>query len=204
MKRWKDQVKTAIDTFVQSQWLSERKKSLQYLNVESLQVGKTHQAWESLPNDAVAVKRSISKLRLLTGSYILQENRARFNQHNVDATCTLCGVEHESRLHFLVECSRLQPVRHKHILNLKSILQLENSKSKVELYTSDLEKLTQIILDCSVYGARGLLNLSVDSIANIERTSRNLCYDLHKNRNEILGLKNQNTELKSKNLNKVT
>ena len=95
-------------------------------------------------------------------------------------------------------------MRHKHILNLKSILQLENSKSKVELYTSDLEKLTQIILDCSVYGARGLLNLSVESIANIERTSRNLSYDLHKNRNEILGLKNQNTELMSKNLNKVT
>ena len=70
--------------------------------------------------------------------------------------------------------------------------------SKVGLYTiaSDLEKLTQIILDCSVYGARGLLNLSAESIAIIERTSRNLCYDLHKNRNEILGLKNQITELK--------
>ena len=29
MKRWKDQVKTAIDTFVQSQWLAARKKLLQ-------------------------------------------------------------------------------------------------------------------------------------------------------------------------------
>ena len=124
----------------------------------------------TLPNDAVAVKRSIPKLRLLTGTYILQENRDRYNQHNVDATCTLCGVEHESRLHFLVECSRLQPLRHKDISNLKSILQLENSKSKVELYASDLEKLTQIILDCSVYRARGLLNLSAESIAIIERT----------------------------------
>ena len=95
-------------------------------------------------------------------------------------------------------------MRHKHILNLKIILQLENSKSKVELFTSDLEKLTQIILDCSVYGARGLLNLSVESISIIERASRNLCYDLHKNRNEILGLINQNTELSKKKLNKVT
>ena len=101
---------------------------------------------ESLPNNSVAVKRSIPKLRLLTGSYILQENHARFNHYNVDATCTLCGVEHESRLHFLVECSRLQPVRHRHISNLKSILQLENSKSTLELYTSDQEILTQIII----------------------------------------------------------
>ena len=100
MKSWKDKVKTAIETFVQSQWLADRKKSLQYLNVELLRVGKTHQSWESLPNNSVAVKRSIPNLRLLTGSYILQENCARFNQHNVDATCTLCGVEHESRLHY--------------------------------------------------------------------------------------------------------
>ena len=60
-------------------------------------------------------------------------------------------------------------MRHKHISNLKNILRLENSKSKVETYTSGLEKLTQIIPDCSVYGARGLLNLSAESIANIER-----------------------------------
>ena len=80
-------------------------------------------------------------------------------------------------------------MRHRHISNLKSILQLENSKSTVELYTSDLEKLTQIILDCSEYGARGLLNLSTESIANIEHISRNLCYNIHTNRNEILGLK---------------
>ena len=33
-----------------------------------MQVGKTHQSWESLPNDSVAVKRSIPKLRLLTNS----------------------------------------------------------------------------------------------------------------------------------------
>ena len=49
---------------------------------------------------------------------------------------------------------------HRHISNLKRILQLENSKLTVELYRlSDLEKLTQIILDCSEYGARGLLRV---------------------------------------------
>ena len=189
MKKWKEQVKIAIDTYVQSQWLAECKKSLQYLNVEALEVGKIHPSWGSLPNDTTAVKRSIPKLRLLTGSYILQENRARFNQYSIDATCTLCGVGCESRMHFIVECSRLQPVRHKHILNLKSTLMSENSSVSVDLYTNNSEKLTQIILDCSKYGAGGLLKLSKDSITKIEHISRNLCYDLHKTRNELLGLK---------------
>ena len=92
MKKWKQLVNTAIDTYVLSQWMDTPKKSLLYLNIESLRVGKVHQSWSSLPNDPVAVKRSIPKLRLLTGSYILQENCARFNQYNIDATCT--GMSH--------------------------------------------------------------------------------------------------------------
>ena len=108
MKKWKQLVNTAIDTYALSQWLDTPKKSLIYLNIESLRVGKVHQSWSSLPNDPVAVKRSIPKLlRLLIGLYILRENRARLNQYNIDATCALCRDGHESRVHFLVVCSRL-------------------------------------------------------------------------------------------------
>ena len=188
MKKWKQLVNTAIDTYVLSQWMDTPKKSLLYLNIESLRVGKVHQSWSSLPNDPVAVKRSIPKLRLLTGSYILQENRARFNQYNIDATCALCRDGHESRMHFLVVCSRLQFVRQNYIERLKGILYLENSEIIADSYISDPEKLTQIILDCSVYGARGILKLGKETVMNIERLSRNLCYALHKRRSELLCL----------------
>ena len=53
----------------------------------------------------------------------------------------------------------------------------ENSSVSVDLYTNYSEKLAQIILDCSKYGAGGLLKLSKDSITKIEYISRNLCYD---------------------------
>ena len=156
MKKWKQLVNTAIDTYVLSQWLDKPKKSLINLNKESLRVGKVHQSWSSLPNDPVAVKRSIPNLRLLTGSYILQESRARFNQYNIDATCALCRDGHESRVHFLVVCSRLQYVRQNYIRRLKGILYLENSEIIADSYISDPEKLTQIILDCLDYWARCL------------------------------------------------
>ena len=186
MKKWKQLVNTAIDTYVLSQRMDTPKKSLLYL--KSLRVGKVHQSWSSLPNDPVAVKRSIPKLRLFTGSYILQENRARFNQYNIDATCALCRDGHESRVHFLVVWSRLQFVRQIYIACLKGILYLENSEIIADSYISDPEKLTQIILDCSVYGARGVLKLGKETVMNIERLSRNLCYALHKCRSELLCL----------------
>ena len=188
MKKWKRLVNTAIDTYVLSQWLDKPKKSLINLNKESLRVGKVHQSWSSLPNDPVAVKRSIPNLRLLTGSYILQESRARFNQYNIDATCALCRDGHESRVHFLVVCSRLQYVRQNYIRRLKGILDLENSEIIADSYISDPEKLTQIILDCLDYWARCVLKRGKETVMNIERLSRNLCYALHKRRSELLCL----------------
>ena len=86
MEKWKSEIKRRIDDYVRTQWFQEPKSSFKYLNVQSLHVGEIHQSWRSLPNDVRVVKRAYSKLRLLTETYILQENRARFIQHAVDNT----------------------------------------------------------------------------------------------------------------------
>ena len=62
LKKWKQQVKEAIDSYILLQWLSDPKKSLKYLNIESLQVGKTHHSLSSLPNDARDVRKASTKL----------------------------------------------------------------------------------------------------------------------------------------------
>ena len=49
-------------------------------------------------------RRAHLKCKLLTGSYILQGNRAVFNQCQVDPTCKLCSATPETRQHFLAEC----------------------------------------------------------------------------------------------------
>ena len=50
------------------------------------------------------------KAKILTGTFILQSNRARFNQNEVDPTCQLCYAESETLTHFLLKCRNLETV----------------------------------------------------------------------------------------------
>ena len=51
------------------------------------------------------------KVKILTGTYILQANRASFNQYAVDPTCKVCQGEPEDRVHFIARCKSLDHVR---------------------------------------------------------------------------------------------
>ena len=77
LKVWKEQLKSAVDGHVRSQWATALKQSLKYmyLNVKSLRIGKVHQSLSTLPNDVRAVKNGNTKIRLLTGTYILQQSQ---------------------------------------------------------------------------------------------------------------------------------
>ena len=79
-----------------------------------------------LPNCVRVARRGNTKIPLLTGTYILQENGARFSQYAVDDTCNLCLANAESREHFLVDCSRLERVRHRYRSQLSEILLHDN------------------------------------------------------------------------------
>ena len=129
MKVWKEQLKLAIDGHVQSQWATDSKQSLKYLNVKSLRVERVHQSSSTLQNDVRAEKKGNTKIRLLTGTYIIQENRARFNQQAEDDTCALCMTNAESRQYFLVECSRLENIRHHFRSQIIEILLQNNSEN---------------------------------------------------------------------------
>jgi hypothetical protein len=62
-------------------------------------------------------------LKLVSGTYAFQANRANSNQNKVDATCLLCNAEDEDIEHFLLRCSVLDEIR-----NIK-ILQFLKSKT---------------------------------------------------------------------------
>ena len=51
------------------------------------------------------------KLKIITGTYILQVNRSTFNQDEIDPTCLMCKEEPETADHFLIRCSVLVDVR---------------------------------------------------------------------------------------------
>ena len=79
------------------------KKTLPYLEVHSLRVGRTHLTWREIET-ASQVKRSIVRTRIITGTYTLQSNRHTFNKNTVDPTCPLCQLEEEDLRHMVCQC----------------------------------------------------------------------------------------------------
>ena len=57
---------------------------------------------------------------LITGTYILQGNRAAFNQYTVDAPCKLCLAAPETRHHFIAECSAYALEREVYVEKLRN------------------------------------------------------------------------------------
>ena len=95
---WKSQLKKHIGAYIESSCYYDPRPSMKYVTVQSLKVVQVHQAWQSIPHDVRTVRRAHPKLHLLTGSYyILQENRAKFNQYAISASCLLCGARAETR-----------------------------------------------------------------------------------------------------------
>ena len=106
---WKRVMNTAVNKAVEEGWQQDvkSKSSLKYVNVDSLKVGRTHHIWSTVRNSIYDSRRAQLKSKLLTGTYILQGNRAVFNQFQVNPTCRLCKADPETRQHFISECSFL-------------------------------------------------------------------------------------------------
>ena len=71
----------------------------------------------------ISVPRISMKLtcKLVTGTYILQTNRARFNQNQVNTVCLLCHRKNETVEHFLLHCPALASLRNHSIDTLLSV-----------------------------------------------------------------------------------
>ena len=107
---------------------------------------------------------SLSKIHILTGTYILQENRAHFDQYRINRCCPLCGAGAEDRVHFIAVCSSLEESRRDLICELVPILKAGNPKFKIVNLLKDSQCLTQMILGCSVTADAGLLETDDDTL----------------------------------------
>ena len=87
------------------------------------------------------------KLKLVSGTYVFQPNRANFNQNKVDATRLLSNDGDEDIEHFLLRCSVLDKIRNStfHDMDLEFY---KLTLKKLEDLT-DKEKIA-IIPDCSI------------------------------------------------------
>ena len=91
---------------MESLWQADinSKSSTKHISPKALIVGKCHHIWSTVRNNIHNNRRAQFKCKLLTGTYILQANRAAFNQYSVNPTCKLCSKEPETREHFIAKC----------------------------------------------------------------------------------------------------
>ncbi len=179
---WKDKVTKAIN----AHWehlitaLTATYPSLRFVQTSSFRIGRAHHAVTSVlsnPIDTVKVK---IRLKLLTGTYILQSNRPSFNQHN-SRMCPLCRNGVETRQHFILECEVLNDARREKLAAFGDILY---ETFKVPFETLPLEKQFQYIMDPS-----SLLQGDTNpDLAELETAARRLCHQLHVNRYRLQGL----------------
>ena len=147
---WKRVMNTAVNKAVEEGWQQDvkSKSSLKYVNVDSLKVGRTHHIWSTVRNSIYDSRRAQLKSKLLTGTYILQGNRAFFNQFQVNPTCRLCKAEPETRQHFISECSFLNNERAAYSEKLLKNPVFQSAYIDRSLM-KDPEFLTQLTLDAS-------------------------------------------------------
>ena len=70
--------------------------------------GKCHPFLFNASGGVHEASRIPVRLRIATGTYILQCNRAVYNQFECDSTCNLCGDADETLTHF---CWNVRPYR---------------------------------------------------------------------------------------------
>ena len=103
---WKCTLNQKIHEMVETFWKSdiESKSSTKYLNPGVLKISSNHNIWSTVRNNIHDSGRAQIKCKLLSGTYILQSNRAAFKQYAVNLTCKLCSTAPETRQQFIGEC----------------------------------------------------------------------------------------------------
>ena len=142
-------------------------------------MGFTHPVWDTVKPNRVDVMRAIVKVRILTGTCLLQVHRKKFRMDGViDACCPLCCLEDEYIVHMLIRCPALSAVRTTYINERKQCIQSLLGPGEWTRRIKDSNTLVQLTVDCRKLIPNVLPNNS-EILNVIENKRRLLCYKLH-------------------------
>ena len=136
---------------------------------------KPHPVWAATQCDTRDVTKARLKAKLLTGTYMLQSKRAKFNKTEVDPTCKLCHSQPEDTEHFLLTCPALEGVRRGYLEAISSLLQ--------QIPGPPTDITPHLILDTA---ATVSLSPSHLVLVHLESATRHLCFALHQTRTQLL------------------
>ncbi len=192
---WKNTVDKAVNKYWENQieLVATTYPSLRYMSIHPIKLGSPHMAVSSVSPSVMDVRKATTKLRLITGTYSLQSNRATFNQFS-NSNCIMCAQEPETRLHFLCMCPAM--AQHRDIC-------LKDLKAQVLLAIGlDIDKLTpekrlSLILDPKEFAITEQLELGpLHSV--VESSTRNYCYKMHCERRSKMETFPANTKINRK------
>ena len=178
---WKRQTKQAVSTYWTTRLVEDAmtKSTLTHCFTGNLMVGQVHMVWDSIQPNLQDVKRGHVKARLLTGTYMLQSTKFRFNSSDVDPNCPLCRLESEDLRHFILRCPALAVARDSCFPQLRSLVIGAVGDEKWLKYFRNRETLLTLVVDCQKLVEHGLLPKSQVILYEIETCARTLCYKLH-------------------------
>lgn len=175
---WKTTCKRSVCEWWSQLLRQEASQMSTLVNLNPPPAGKLHLVWAAPTNSDKDVLRSQVKARILTGTFMLQTTKARFNQFTVNANCPLCKSADETLSHFLIHCTALETSRSSQMSALLDAVY----RHAVPQLTLPIDPVTliKLIVDCSSF------KLHTETEIDIEICSRALCFNLHSRREYLL------------------
>ena len=182
-EKWKYDIKAAVQTYWHEHLSTEAagKSTLTFFCPPPR--GQCHTVWD-FGHGLHKVRQATIKARMITGVYILQSQKARFNQFKVDATCPLCNEGDEDMEHFVLRCSSTKDIRLTYLGQLDTLISGEACSDLTTLWKASP---LQCVLDYSQILSNN--KIDADLLYHLEDLTRRFCYALHSRRQAILNIK---------------
>ena len=137
-----------------------------------------HRCYSSLDISRIPVK-----LRLVTGTYVLQIKRIKYYRNETDPTFLLCVAAEENVLHFILHCEKLQSERVDLLSEINAIWQNEFQNNENVTDLSEVDQL-QLLMDNTIKVKPTKKNSA--SVARLEGLSMRLMFKLYIKRTKLL------------------
>ena len=186
---WRDTCKNAVFSFWKDELTSQAIGKTTLINLSmDVKIGTPHPLWQDVNDAHFDIKKAIIKARLLTKTYTLQIQKSRFNKYKVDPTCPVCGRDAETMNHFLLQCPRLHRERDHNLEKIKEYVEDVSGPETWIYITRDDFRMARFILDSSNFLDEIPALKRHRVMHHVEHLTRNLCYDLHRQRAVILSM----------------
>jgi len=176
------------------------KSSLNFMDLTLLNPSTPHHLWPTGGCSARSRLAASVRAKLLAGSYILQYNMARFNQHKVTPTCQLCKSDVEDIPHFLLSCSALESKRKPLLEKITTLIGANKFSTPIQPHHTcflilNAGTLTHTVQKSDNVNAHVLKHTSIHRLRELVNI---LCLTLHNSRNFHLAQQEASTAPRKK------